>query len=721
MRNKNQALDDLYRQVDWKKPIAVLVTGVAVTIGLTFLLHRDVKIQSAKEFALNCNEIKTKIEGRLNSHAILLSYCASFFASSDTVTREDWRIFIGNSKLDHYLPGIEGVGYSHIVPKNQLESHIRRIRNEGFPEYTIKPSGEREIYTSIVFLEPFSGRNLRAFGFDMYSEPVRRKAMSQACDDDVAALSGKVTLVQESDQDVQSGTLMYLPIYRKGMPVSSVEERRKAIIGWVYSPYRMNDLLNGILGRWGSGEAGGMQLQIFDDGDTSPEALLFDSQLTDQSSDAANNMRYSLPLDFNGKKWTLCFSQSEKELEYYNDNVLIVFVSGLLISILLFALVQSLSKATNRLKVSEQLSLQLKESEEKYRVLVENANEAIFVVHHNKIVFANTACEQVSGIAGHELNGMQLCDVFQTEDPEKLIQQQTDLISGKIKFFSGEIALKGDHKENRWLLLSSVPIIWNSLPCTLNMAAEITERKRAEETIIQKNKELQNLNATKDKFFSIIAHDLRGPFSAFLGSTELMAEELTSLSFDDIKQLSRSMQKSASTLYRLLENLLQWSQIQQGTIPFNPQQIQLVSVVKEGVEIIQEQATHKMIELTMDIPGDLQVSVDKNMIETVIRNLLSNAIKYTAREGRVSVSAKPTSRFFIEVSVADSGIGMNQKLLENLFRTDIKTNRVGTDNEPSSGLGLLLCKEFVEKHGGTIWAESIVNQGTTFHFTIPAC
>ena len=254
----------------------------------------------------------------------------------------------------------------------------------------------------------------------------------------------------------------------------------------------------------------------------------------------------------------------------------------------------------------------------------------------------------------------------------------------------------------------------------LGTSMNVTERIAAVQEIKLKNEQLQKLNAEKDKFFSIIAHDLRTPFNSFLGLTQIMAEDLRSLKMSQIQEIAVSISKSANNLYRLLENLLQWSQIQYGAIPFNPEAVQLSLVAGESIELIHEFAKSKGIEITYEIPDNSVVFADSNMLQTIIRNLISNAVKFTPKGGRVNLSAKATDDKYIEISIKDSGIGMNQTLINNLFRLDIKTNRTGTEGEPSSGLGLLLCKEFIEKHGGKIWVASEVGKGSEFYFTLPA-
>jgi PAS domain S-box-containing protein len=250
-------------------------------------------------------------------------------------------------------------------------------------------------------------------------------------------------------------------------------------------------------------------------------------------------------------------------------------------------------------------------------------------------------------------------------------------------------------------------------------AAGEMERLEAEKVILLKNEELENSTAEKDKFYSIIAHDLRGPFNGFLGLTQIMAEELPDLPMAEAQKIAVSMKNSAIGLYSLLENLLEWSQIQQGTIQFCPEAIQLGQKLNESIAMYSESAKAKGIEVVLDIPERLEVFGDLNMFQTTIRNLVSNALKFTARGGKVTVSAKLNFDKSVEIFIEDTGVGMSQEMIKKLFKIDLKTNRKGTEGESSSGLGLLLCKEFVEKNGGEILVRSEEGKGSTFSFTIP--
>jgi signal transduction histidine kinase/ligand-binding sensor domain-containing protein len=240
-----------------------------------------------------------------------------------------------------------------------------------------------------------------------------------------------------------------------------------------------------------------------------------------------------------------------------------------------------------------------------------------------------------------------------------------------------------------------------------------------EETVAIKTAELKELNASKDKFFSIIAHDLKNPFNTLIGFSEMMKESVRLNDPTTFYEYAAMINTSAVQTYRLLENLLEWASSQRGKIEFIPVQINLYELVKDEFTIAEEMANGKDIKLTCYIDESLSVNADKNMLRTIIRNLISNAIKFTNRSGKVEVSAGVIHED-TEVAVTDNGIGMSEETISKLFRLDANLMTRGTDNEKGTGLGLFLCKEFVEKHGGEIWVTSETGKGSTFRFIIPS-
>ena len=244
------------------------------------------------------------------------------------------------------------------------------------------------------------------------------------------------------------------------------------------------------------------------------------------------------------------------------------------------------------------------------------------------------------------------------------------------------------------------------------------ERKKTEEEIRLKNELLQAINAEKDKFFSIIAHDLRGPLSAFVAATQIITEEVQAMSIEEIRDITGSMKTSATNIYRLLENLLEWSRLRRNTLDFVPENLNLKKKTEACIEVLKESASKKRIKIEVAIPDEYNILADSHMFETVIRNLVSNAIKFTVTGGKVIIAAVSSDDHSVEVKISDTGIGMSTELKNKLFHISEKTSRPGTDGEPSTGLGLLLCKEFIEKHNGRIWVESEPGKGSTFSFTV---
>jgi two-component system sensor histidine kinase/response regulator len=239
-----------------------------------------------------------------------------------------------------------------------------------------------------------------------------------------------------------------------------------------------------------------------------------------------------------------------------------------------------------------------------------------------------------------------------------------------------------------------------------------------EKKVEQRTQELKELNATKDKFFSIIAHDLKNPFNTMMGFTELLLDNLPDYTLEKLTEFIGILHETAKQSYALLENLLEWSRTQTGSLQMNPESIDLYTVAEENISLLTNLATKKKIILNNDLQPKSVVYADSNMVRTVIRNLISNAVKYTREGGSITIDAGLKEGFY-EVSVADTGIGIKPENLQKLFRIDINYSTRGTADESGTGLGLILCREFISKSGGKIWVESEYGKGSTFKFTLP--
>lgn len=246
----------------------------------------------------------------------------------------------------------------------------------------------------------------------------------------------------------------------------------------------------------------------------------------------------------------------------------------------------------------------------------------------------------------------------------------------------------------------------------------IDELGHVNKQLIKSEEELKNLNAAKDKFFSIVAHDLRSPFTSLIGYSEFLKDDLNDLSKEEIELFANNIHESAQTVFNLLENLLQWSRVQTGRIQIDPEIYDISELVDTNFMLLRNNAVKKNIEVINTIPPRTLVYSDQQTTSSVVQNLLSNAIKFTPKEGKIELGCK-LLKDKIDIYVSDTGIGIKDEDKEKLFRIDMHLTTAGTEKEEGSGLGLILCKELIEKNHGKIWVESEYGKGSTFHFTLP--
>ncbi|MBK7500163.1 MAG: CHASE domain-containing protein [Ignavibacteriales bacterium] len=469
---KNKFLANILIRIIKNKKIWLFWFVLAVGLLFTWIeamnVKRTILLDAKQEFEFVCNEIKNKIITRLEVHAQILRSGSAFFESSTDVTREEWRKFIEQQRIENNLPGIQGVGFSLIIPKNQLVSHEQKIRSEGFPQYAVKPAGKRDIYTSIIYLEPFVDRNLRAFGYDMFSEPIRRKAMEYARDYNVASLSGKITLVQETEKDIQAGTLMYVPVYKSNLPVETIEERRISILGWVYSPYRMNDLMNGILGGYGLIEGKQYQLQIYDDSTFNSNVLMFDSRLDkNKINNLSSSHIFLSQIEFNNHTWFVRITQADNSTSNIDySKVWIVAIAGSAVSILLAIVFLILAN--------------LSQTHKNYASFFNTIDELLFVLDdQQKIIHTNKIFLNRLGYLKNELIGKSVFEIYPTDRRKEAVKIISEILSGNEEFCPVPVITKSGIQ---------IPVetrvsrgFWNGKHSIFGVAKDISKLRLSEE------------------------------------------------------------------------------------------------------------------------------------------------------------------------------------------------------------------------------------------------
>jgi diguanylate cyclase (GGDEF)-like protein/PAS domain S-box-containing protein len=416
-----------------------LLVLLILTAGFstTYLLQRQAmnaayQLQKGN-FDYQSKEIILRIEQRLQSYQQVLLGAKALFVSSNYVDRNEFRQYISNLQLENHFPGIQGVGFSIVIPPSAKSGHIRAVRKEGFPDYKLHPEGERRIYTSILYLEPFTGRNLRAFGYDMFSEAVRRQAMEKARDYNQTAISHKVILLQETAEQIQSGFLMYVPVYRNQSPHSTLDERRANIIGWVYAPFRIEDLMVGILGE----QIKDLILQIYDSHQVVPETLMYsnESGLSVQKADRAR-YQFSKNIDFNGHVWAIRLqSLPGYEAKIDTGRASMIKLTGVLTTVLLAILIVLLASWRSRAAKLAELMLRERNTFEYAPIGIIN------ISLDSRHIAVNQAYSDLLGYDQGELLAKNFMEITRSQDQSTIGKSIEQMLKGDIANFCLESQL----------------------------------------------------------------------------------------------------------------------------------------------------------------------------------------------------------------------------------------------------------------------------------------
>ena len=385
-----------------------------------------------------------------------------------------------------------------------------------------------------------------------------------------------------------------------------------------------------------------------------------------------------------------------------------------------------LAQATQRLRVEiaerKRTEKALRESEERFKKLFMEAPMGIALIdsYTGQIIDLNPMFAKIADRTVEEMKHIDWMEITHPDDVQEDLDNMALLNAGKINGF--HIEKRYIHKDGSpvWISMTIAPIYVEDKSNSrhLCMIEDITERKQGQEQIKLKNETLQKINAEKDKFFSIIAHDLKSPFHSIIGFSDLLVKRVHERNYDGIEKFADVIQQSSNSAMDLLMNLMEWSRSQTGRMEFNPEYCELIELIKDTELLLSGALEQKSISLTKILPAYALVFADKKMISTVLRNLISNAIKFTYSGGKIGIAIEEKQDEIV-VSVSDTGVGISKENCERLFKIDETYSTLGTNKEKGTGLGLILCKEFVEKHSGKIWVESQKGFGTVFYFTLP--
>jgi PAS domain S-box-containing protein len=713
----------------FSKPVlmgVLLLCSIVLTIVAWYISRNHLKEKTMDRFEYRVSNIQSSIEARMSAYEQVLRSAVGFMNASDTVTRNDWKHYVQTLKLQQFYPGIQGLGFTVRLFPNEVERFTRKIRAEGFPEFTVWPHGARDQYHSIVYLEPFEDRNLRAFGYDMFTEQHRRQAMQRAMDTGEPALSPMVILVQETGKDVQKGCLLYLPVYNLKMPLATVSERRAALKGFVYSPFRINDLMKGILGSVTSD----IEFEIYDGRDTNMDRLFYGSHGYTAPT-TKNNLSSSRTINVAGHDWTLVITARPGFVSFYEANQpTIIAVAGILVNLLLLFILVKFNSLSTR---NRQLAEVYKAEKDRYDIVSQSTNDIIWEWDiTGNIVSFNKNYESVLGcqLPGSSLSYDTWISHIHPDDRDRIVKRRSSFLNSGKKFWSDEYRLVKQDGSSIYIL-DRGRLLYDAANEPARMVGSminITERKQAEETqrhfneelektVQARTMELQRSNEDLERFAHVASHDLKEPVRKILTYIDLIRHNHQNTLGGDVVMLDR-LAKSASRLNQLIESTLAFSKVKYEPQPAQPVDLNIVlQDVKDDLElIISQKGAHIVTETLPTIEGSFI------LLHQLFYNLVNNALKFS--KAGVKPVIKITSQTvadgnneMMEIKVEDNGIGFSQQYAGSIFQSFVRLH--SKDSYEGTGLGLALCKRIVERHGGTIEAIGSAGEGACFIVRIP--
>lgn len=703
---------------------AALLASLLLTGLVWHGLRTQIRHNFEQHFDLRAREVVGAIESRMRDHEqILLGGAGLFDAADGRVDRAAWRAYVERLNLARNYPGIQGVGYSRLIAPRELAAHVAAVRAEGFPAYTVRPPGEREQYTAIIYLEPFTDRNLAAFGYDMLSEPTRERVMRRAGESGETAISGKVKLVQEIRGKVQAGLLMYVPVYDRKKDLSTPQARWAALRGFVYSPYRVSNLMRGILGE----RQAELDFALYDGEQETAEALMYDSaqEREDAPAAAAPVLSSTRLLFVHGQKWFVRLdSRPELEAELRSPLPLTVLALGAGASLLLFLLLVFLiSRRDQAEAIARAMTAEIRRNQARLieaehaarenarylQAILDNAVDGIITIDEQGTVQSfNRAAETIFGYQAAEVLGRNVNMLM----PEPYHSQHDGYLRNYRDTGVARIIGVGREVEGRRRDGSTFPLdlaVSRSehlgSPTYIGLVRDITERKRVEKM--------------KSEFVSTVSHELRTPLTAIRGALGLVGGGALGAVSEPVGAMLKIASNNTERLLLLINDILDIQKIESGQMVFRFKSLEVSPFLRQlllDLAAYGEQYDVRF-ELVREVAG-AHVYADRERLAQVMANLLSNAAKFSPAGQRVEVAVSGLEKHW-RISVTDVGPGIPEAFQPRLFERFTQADSTDARGKGGTGLGLAITKAIVEKHGGRIGFVTRPGAGTTFHVDLP--
>ena len=754
-------------------PYLILLVGLGFTAVVYYYFSKLTYEQDQSRFQKNVQELQDRVRLKIATSITLLRAGTGLFAASDQVAPAEFYRFVERLDLPGNYPGIQGIGYSRSFKRTEMDAVVQRMRTTVHEDFSVWPEGARDEYTAIVYLYPRGNHNEKAIGYDMFADPVRRQAMEKARDTAGPAASGRVRLVQETDGE-QRGFLIYVPVYRNNASTNSVDDRRKALVGYVYSPYRISDFLGPI-----TASANDVSLVVYDGDEARDDNLLHGAR----NEPAPGDRRFTseVRLAVAGRPWTLSYA-IKPSFERGSSRPLLKYtiIIGVLLSFLFFAVTRAEVRARSRAEewADEVRGSQTAIGEANQRALLEYVRllerisslaqvlgtarelstifrglrefttvsvpcDGFFVSLYDSLRDVRTACYgwgdgkefDVSELppmpvtsAGPNSRAVRTGEVIITRNYMQATRGRPSVIVGPDNGLRPDSSLAvpmavmgriiGTIEVQSYKSDAYQPEHVTAMSMAANLTAVAIENVRLLKLERSAREHAEESNRLKDEFLATVSHELRTPLTAILGWARLL--ESGGLDNQVTQQAIDTIWRNAKAQAQIVDDILDVSRIITGNLYMDLHPTEVAPVVRNAINVVRPTADAKGIRIEAQIDNlPATVAGDANRLQQVIWNLLSNAVKFTNNGGRVLVKVSQANAA-VEISVTDTGQGIAREFLPYVFDRFSQADSTTTRHHGGLGLGLAIARHLVEIHGGTIRAQSRgAGEGATFTITLP--
>lgn len=701
----------------------IVLVGSLVLVFTAWRAARERELRAAEtEFIARTAEITELLRQGMTRYELVARGGVSMFVS---VTRPrptplQWQAYVDGMDIQRRFPGMVGLGFGGFVSAMRLPELQVEWREAGHGMLEIWPRGQRRDYGPILFLEPKTPANVGAIGFDMYSEPVRRAAMTTAMETGDATLSGPVHLIQDG-QLRNTGLLLYLPVYRGGARPGTAAARRAEMQGWVYAPLRVDGFVRNALGPVRNDTT----FRIFDE--TGNESrLLFSTYAPDDRQSPA--FRHSTTFDLYGRRWRAEFESPPLAVAAPRlQGLQNLLALGLFSSLLLYAIAWMLARTeAQAYRIAVRMTEDFRRSEQRFRSAMRySAIGKALLDSEGQIVEANPALSTIVGLTPEALVGMRFDALFESDEPEMIAHARGATDSQGVHRATRRLHREGGEPRQAQLTYAPVPGNVGQDIAGLVQVEDVTERLRAEARVHALNRtlearvalrtrELSQANQELEAFAYSVSHDLRAPLRAIDGFSRILIERHTGGMDDAGRSYLVRVRRAAGRMGELIDALLKMSRVSRGELRL--ERVDLSRLANEVIEELKVGDSKRQVDVRVE--PDLFVIGDAALLRNLLGNLLGNAWKFTRDrlDARIEFGAEQ-HEFGTEYFVRDNGAGFSQDYVDKLFRPFQRLHQ--NEDFAGHGIGLASVKRIVERHGGSIRAEGEVGKGATFWFTLP--